>query len=413
MHFTVVCSSCPREASLEEMVCSACGGSLSFEYDRVDLPARGAGRGLTRFRSALPIVDESRYVGLGEGGTPLLRSRHYEHDVYFKNEGINPTGSHKDRQLALALTHARFLGKPVSALVSAGSTGLAHAAYAAHAGIRSIVCMSKGVPPQRVYPVFAMGSEVIEVDAPIDDVIDLLTGLSRSLGLYHSSTARHCNPYQAEGAKTIAYEIVEQLGHAPDHVVVPVGGGGTIAAIGRGFRDLQESGVISHRPRLVGAVSSRFNALQVALDAGYTTQEQIRRIPDSGPVTQVQAKIAHAYPPDAEDALRELRATDGRLVGFTDEEVLEGQRRLGQEEGVYVEPSSGGCVPLVDRLIEDGEVSAGDVVVAVLCGSGFRETALTMEHRPMETRQVDASQLEELLTGFTEKQGADLAGERA
>jgi threonine synthase len=410
MHFTVVCSACPREASLEEMVCSACGGSLSFEYDRVDLPARGEGKGLTRFASALPIADRTLYVDLGEGGTPLLRSRHYEHNVYFKNEGLNPTGSHKDRQLALALTHARFLDRPVSALVSAGSTGLAHAAYTARAGIRSVVCMSKGVPHQRVYPVFAMGSDVVEVDAPIDDVIDMLTELSRSLGLYHSSTARHCNPYQAEGAKTIAYEIVEQLGHAPDHVVVPVGGGGTIAAIGRGFRDLQESGVISHRPRLVGAVSSRFNALQVALDAGYTTQEQIRQIPDSGPVTQVQAKIAHAYPPDAEDALAELRATGGRLVGFTDEEVLDGQRRTGQGEGVYVEPSSGGCVPLVDRLIEDGEVGKEEVVVAVLCGSGFRETALTMDYRPMETRQVDAAGLEELLTDFTAVNHAGRAG---
>jgi threonine synthase len=134
------------------------------------------------------------------------------HRVFLKDETRNPTGSHKDRPLSVAVNYARSLGAPASFVVSTGSTGISNAAFAARAGLRSIVIMPSGTPDERVYPMFALGSEIVQVEGAIDDVIDDVIRLCRASGLYLSSTSRSSNPYQAEGCKTIAYELHEQLG---------------------------------------------------------------------------------------------------------------------------------------------------------------------------------------------------------
>jgi threonine synthase len=225
-----------------------------------------------RYYPLLPIADTDAVVSLGEGGTPLLRSTvHPAAEVYLKDETRNPTGSHKDRQVCVAINHARSLGRTTSVLVSSGSTGIANAAYCARAGMRSIVFMAEGVPADRVYPVYALGSTVVEVRGQVDALIARLNELAVQRGLYHSSTARICNPYQAEGAKTIAFEIVEDLGRVPDWVVVPLGGGGTLAAMWRAFSELSDRSMIGRLPRMAGVTPRSFNALERALDLGYRT----------------------------------------------------------------------------------------------------------------------------------------------
>jgi threonine synthase len=401
LHFRAECDSCGKLAGLGAMRCDGCGGTLSFSYDlrRLSWDTRRAG--MMRYWKLLPIADPDAAVTLGEGGTPLLAGREGSGPkIYYKVETANPTGSHKDRQISVAISQALHLGKAASMLVSSGSTGLSNAAYAARAGILSLVCMTPGVPAERIYPLFVFGSRVVQVDAEVDDLIGYLTGLAERLGIYHSTTARVSNPYQAEGAKTIAYEIIDDLGRSPDWVVVPVGGGGTIAAIGRGFRELASAGMIDDVPRLVGAVSRRFNVLETAHARGLTTQSQLQQIPDHGPVTPVQAKLAHAFPPDGADALAEVRATDGVFLSVSDDEALDAQAALGAGEGIYVEPSTGTAAAAHRKLMADGDVGAGDTVVTVLCGSGFRETKLTMEYRPMEPEHVDLGGLTHLLEAF-------------
>src|SRR5262249_54297622 len=152
--------------------------------------------------------------------------------------------------------------------VSAGSTGIANAAYAARAGLKSIVVMTRGTPEDRIYPVFALGSRLIEVDADIDTLIETVRRLARPGRIAVTSTTLTSNPWHAEGAKTIAYEIVERLRRAPDWLVVPVGGGSTVAAIHRGFDDLIKLGVISRAPRLVGVVPQTHDTLADAWRLG-------------------------------------------------------------------------------------------------------------------------------------------------
>jgi threonine synthase len=398
VHFEPRCDDCGDAATAIAMRCSRCGGTLSFGYDldRVQWDERR--RGVLRYWRLLPVADPAAAVSLGEGSTPLVGAGgNGRPAVHYKVETGNPTGSHKDRQLCVAMAHAVQLGKGVSALVSSGSTGLSNAAYAARAGLRSIVCMAAGVPRERIYPVYALGSHVVEVDGAVDELIDHMAGLTAETGVYHSSTARICNPYQAEGAKTIAYEIAEDLGRVPDWVVVPVGGGGTIAAIGRGFFELCEAGHTDRVPRLVGAVSARFNALERAYGKTLSTQQELRDLPDTGgPVTPVQAKLAHVVPPDGADALAAVRGTDGLFVPVSDDEALAAQAELGAGEGIYVEPSSGTAVAALQRLLADGDVAGSDTVVVVLCGSGFRETGLAMEYRPLQTSVLTVAELRTL-----------------
>ncbi|MCE2441544.1 MAG: pyridoxal-phosphate dependent enzyme [Candidatus Latescibacteria bacterium] len=241
------------------MNCGICAGPLGFHYSYDDVTWDDRFEGsMWRYWPLLPVDAPEGAVTLGEGGTPLLPAQSFNgRQVYLKDETRNPTGSHKDRSLSVAITHAKAVGADVSVIVSTGSAGISNAALAARAGMRSAVVMTEGTPPERLYPMF-------EVKAQIDPIVEGVISVCRERGLYLSTTSRNSNPYQCEGNKTIAYEIVEELGGAPDWVVVPVGGGGTISGIWRGFRDCHALGLIDSLPRMIGVVPRDYNALEVA-----------------------------------------------------------------------------------------------------------------------------------------------------
>jgi threonine synthase len=215
--FEVVCHNCGAMQALRERTCAACSGPLGFQYDYASV--RWDERypdSMWRYRSLLPIEADGHIVTLGEGGTPLLPSRSYAGTVFLKDETRNPTGSLKDRPLALAVTKAVQLEHNCSIVVSAGSTGISDAAFAARAGLKSIVVVGGSVPDERLQPLFTLGAEVITVEGEIDEVLARSEEVAQDHRLYLSSTCRTSNPYQAEAAETIAYEIVEQLGTFPD-----------------------------------------------------------------------------------------------------------------------------------------------------------------------------------------------------
>lgn len=392
-HFVPKCDRCSREAALTEVRCVKCDGSLYFSYDK-SLPVIDTSKsGLTRFWSRLPLADPENRVTLGEGNTPLLKVDLGHPNIWLKNEMSNPTGSHKDRQLSLAVSHAVFLGKKLSVLVSAGSTGLANAAYTARAGIRGIIFTGESARSDRVYPIHILGSEVITVTEDIDTVIDELTRLCSETGIYNSSTARHINPYQAEGPKTIAFEIYEQLGCAPDWMIVPGGGGGTYAAIGRGFLELFEGGLTDRVPRLVGAVPSTYNALEHGHNLGYQSMEEIKRHAIGENVPTILAKLAHIYPPDAEDALRMALRVNGYFLSASDEESMDGSELLASKVGLYSEPSSGNSVAVLQKFLASGVAKVTDKIAMLSCGSGFRETVTVAEKRPFTPQGISLTEM--------------------
>jgi threonine synthase len=362
-------------------------------------PAPGIDRSMWRFRRHFPVDPGAVPVTMGEGGTPLSPSRLRAGTTFlWKEECRNPTGSHKDRALSLAATHARQIGAKLMAVVSAGSTGISNAAYAARAGLPSITFMGRGAPFERIRPVFAFGSRLIEVDAGIDHVIEAVRLLSGRGGLYVASTAAKSNPIQAEACRTIAYEIVESLGAAPDWLIVPVGGGGTIAAMWRGFGDLAEAGLIDKRPRLVAAVPRAYDALAVALKRGIVSQSEIEELPYRDDVETILTKLSHAHPPDGQEALGALRESDGLVLAFDDEEALTAVDQIARADGLYVEPSTAIVLPALDRMIERGLVQSTDVVVGLACGSGFRETSVLQARRPLQLERIKLRELADLFS---------------
>lgn len=358
----------------------ACGGKYTFTYDyaAVRLPIRAAG--MWDFADLLPVLDPAVVVTLGEGGTPLVPSRGpWGGQLLYKLETQGPTGSQKDRALALALTRAREVGAPRVIMASTGSAGLAGAAYAARAGIPCLILVPRGTPEERLRPMEALGARIAEVDGSFEQVERILGTIVDQPGWYEATTKRSANPYQAEAPKTIAYELVLDLGGAPDWVVVPVGGGATLFGIWRGFMDLLHMGRIARVPRMLGVQPARFNALEIALARGLHTQEELASIGLDEHGSTVARNLKHAVPPDGADALRAIRDSNGLAVSVTDEEALRGQRELGAGEGIFCEPSSAVVPIAIQRALKDGVAQPGERVVGVITGSGLRDVAALPE----------------------------------
>jgi threonine synthase len=410
-HYQTVCLECQAvQSNPATFVCTQCGGLLGFRYDETNVQWDDRfGRSMWRYWRMLPIDVSAEtileeLVTLEEGGTPLLRSRAFPQiQLYLKDETRNPTGSHKDRPLSIAINHARRIGADVSFVVSTGSTGISNAALAARAGLKSVTIMTTETPAQRVYPMFALGSTILEVKGAIDAVIEEVITVCRAEGLYLSSTSRGSNPYQAEGTKTIAYELVEDLGRAPDWVIVPVGGGGTIAGILRGFQDLQRLGQISSVPRLVGVLPRDYNILEVACAQGIETWDELMLLDYDDRPHSLLVKLAHSYPPDGLEAMEAVRESGGFFISVTDEEAIIAQEKCGRTEGIYVEASSGACIAGVERLLAADQIRPDETVVALVSGSGFRETFATMIQRPLRKRSLRSEELRSALIETAEQ----------
>lgn len=376
MTFTISCVDCGAELAVDDgrALCGDCGGLLDYRYDIGAARFGEHERSIWRYRDLLPVPREAMPVTLGEGLTPLVRANlDLGVEAWWKNESVNPSGSQKDRAMSVGLTRARALGIGAVFVASAGSTALAAAAYAARAGVRCIVLVGEDASERRLLPIAAYGARVFRVHGSVDDALDLLDHAVRTVGLHDVSTRRAGNPAQAEGPKTIAYEIVEALGRVPDWVVVPAGGGGTLAAIHRGFLELRAMGRTDRLPRLASYQPVGYDTFPSALEHGRLTDADLRANAFVERPPTVQVKIAHTYAPDGAAALAAIRDSDGTAMSVSDEEALQGLRQLAAVEGIFAEPSSGGVVAAVRRLTARGLVRRDETVVGIVGGSGFRE----------------------------------------
>lgn len=361
--------------------CPRCGGGLQFRYDFAEVWEQSVSgqRGIWRWKSLLPVAGDQ--VSCGEGGTPLIGSRlDAGCHLYLKDETRNPTGSQKDRALAVALRAAQVLGQKRCLMASTGSAGISCAAYAARAGVQATILVPKGVPVQRLVAMWMLGARIFEVDGSFEDLMTLMAAAREGGGYFETTTYRKANPYQAEGPKTIAYELFEELGRAPDAVVVPIGGGGTLSGIARGFADLKVLGRIDRVPRMYGVQHERFDALARAQARGVRDEESIRRIGEEldARVEVVTGNMKHNFPPDGEEALAAITATGGAMVTVSDADALAAQLDLSRTEGMFAEPTSAASLAAVQKLTAAGLVGPDETAVALITGSGLRETELAV-----------------------------------
>ncbi|MEQ8369371.1 MAG: pyridoxal-phosphate dependent enzyme [Alphaproteobacteria bacterium] len=376
--FDIACADCGRAMGDPHSVrCVACGGLWRINYGATDeaWPARPLG--LWDYGPWLPIENAANRVSLGEGGTPLVRATGdgLPAELFWKLECQNPTGSQKDRGVSVAISRALELGARRVLTVSTGSSGLACAAYAARAGLAAVVLVPEGTPASRLAAMQLFGARVIEVEGDFPETYRLLERLVAAPGWTLVATNRRSNPWQAEGTRTLGFEIATEMiavaGQMPDWIVVPVGGGGTISGVWRGLTEMQAAGRINRLPRLAAAHAARVDRIARAVAAGADDDAALAAITNPAADT-VMFNLKGGARSDLADAVAAIRHSGGRTVAVSEDESLAAQRRLAAE-GLFVEPSAAAAEAAVRTLAADGTLRPGERCVAVLTGSGFRD----------------------------------------
>jgi threonine synthase len=361
--------------------------NVTVEYDLTPLAGVSAEtfaagpRGLWRFRHMLPVRPADP-ISLGEGATPLIHLERLGRRLglprlYAKDESQNPTWSYKDRLCATAVTHAVQIGARVITISSTGNHGASTAAYAARAGVPCVIFTLASVPETMKTLMQAYGAAVVACTTSEARWELMRQGVER-FGWYPTSgfvmPPVGSNPWGVEGYKTIAYEIAEDLGWAaPDVVVVPSAYSDGLYGIWKGWTELQTLGLVKHAPRMIAA--EPFGPLAHALERGLQAPEVV-----DAPAPSVAFSIASRY--GTWQGLAALRESGGAGVRLTDEGVLEAQRALAREEGLFVEPSSAASLTAVMQLAARGTLDPTQTIVVVLTSGGLKDPAASRTWLP-------------------------------
>jgi threonine synthase len=354
------------------------GGLLEVRY--ADLPTFDdfEGTGVWRYAAALPF-DEG--VSLPEGNTPLHRVPRLEDEVgvealRIKHEGMNPTGSFKDRGMTVGVQVARRVGVERLAVASTGNTSAALAAYGSRAGLETLVLLPAGkVAAGKVAQAALHDARILEVDGNFDDCLDIVQDLGERGEVYLLNSL---NPFRLEGQKTIGLEILEQFrddyGRFPDRIVLPVGNAGNTAALYKAFRELVQSGALDPEavPALTGVQAAGAAPMVEAIE---NDADEIRRWDH---VETKATAIRIGNPVNAPKALPGIRETGGTAVAVSDAEITDAQRALARE-GVGVEPASAASVAGLRKLRAHGVVGDGEHVVCLTTGHLLKDPDAAFE----------------------------------
>jgi threonine synthase len=372
------CKECGHEYELAAFyVCERCFGPLevSYDYSALDDPAelrrkvQAGPPSIWRYLDFLPFDGRPR-TGIDAGFTPLVRSERLAQrlgvgEVWVKNDAANPTHSFKDRVVNVAVAKARELGFDVVACASTGNLANAVAAHAAAAGLESYVFVPADLEEQKILATGVYGTRLVAVRGNYDDVNRLCTELSAE----HPWAFVNVNlrPYYAEGSKTLAFEVAEQLGfELPDRVVCPVASGSLFTKIARGFEEWLELGILSGSlPTFHGAQAAGCSPVAQAFEAGHEICRPVR--PDT-----IAKSLAIGNPADGVFALDVARRTGGSIDSVTDEEIVDGIRLLAETTGIFTETAGGVTTAVLAKLAERGDIGAGDRVVLYITGDGLK-----------------------------------------
>lgn len=386
--YKLVCVHCGVEYSPDAIVynCEKCGHLLAVKYDldkitvtREELQSRKIG--VWRYKEFLPVKIEP--VTLQEGGTPLYHAKRLGEELglknlYVKHEGMNPSGSFKDRGMTLGVSMAKQLGKNIVACASTGNTSASMAVYAAKAGMPGVVLLPAGhVALGKVAQALMHGAKVISIRGNFDRALEMVHELCVSHGIYLLNSI---NPYRLEGQKTIGFEAVDQLGCVPDRFVLPVGNAGNISAVYKGLTEWKEIGYIDTLPKMT-AIQAEGAMPVVNAIKGNLPEVVVEKNPET-----VASAIRIGAPVNAEKALRAIRETNGTAEFVTDEEILAMQRDLARLEGIGVEPASAASVAGIKKMAEQGLLDADEKIVCVVTGHLLKdpETVIKQCAAPIE-----------------------------
>ncbi len=385
------CFECGREYE-EEPISSRCkcGGVLELVLIK-NFPKISDfnGVGVWRYSKTLPISDETQIITINEGNTPLIRTYNLpvnEGTKFFvKNEGQNPTGSFKDRGMTVAVTRAKEMGAETLVCASTGNTSASAAAYAARGGMKAVVLVPAGkVAGGKLVQAVIHGAKVIRVSGDFDSALELMAleaNKRRDLYIVNS-----LNPFRIEGQKTGAYEIFEQLGRKiPDYVILPVGNAGNISAYWKGFSELKKWGITDKTPKMIGVQATGASPLTQLFRRG-----DDNLVKWDNPET-VASAIRIGNPVSWRKALAAVRESNGQFLAVTDREILQAQRDLASNEGIFVEPASATPLAAIEYLKDS--FKRNSVVVSIATGNGLKDQGVV----PVDSEKLPlVSDLKEL-----------------
>lgn len=318
-------------------------------------------RSLWRYRKAL-LVDAAHAVTLGEGWTPLVSGEWEGVPVQFKLEFVMPTGSFKDRGMTVMVSYLKSRGVTEVLEDSSGNAGASLSAYCARAGMHCRILVPETASYPKIAQIAACGADVVTVRGSRQDVADAALAMSREI--FYAS--HNWQPFFAEGTKTLAYELWEQLDfRVPDNIVVPVGYGANVLGCARGYSELLRTGEIARMPRLYGVQAANCAPYYAAFRAGV---EHFVPAP-VGPT--VAEGIASSKPTRMREVLAPVRASGGEIVAVTEDEIVRALAALARK-GFYVEPTSAAAAAGLSQLIRRGAIQRGETTVLVLTGSGLK-----------------------------------------
>jgi len=373
------CRECHRSYPVAAShVCEYCFGPLEVAYDYEAIASSLSRESIVsgpptlwRYRKLLPIEGEPA-VDLGAGWTPLLEARRLGKALglsrlYLKNDTVNPTGSFKDRVVSVALSKACELGIEVVSCASTGNLANAVAAHAARAGLGAVVFIPFDLEQAKVVTTGVYGATVVAVKGTYDDVNRLCAELVSEHPDWGFANV-NLRAFYSEGSKTLAFEVVEQLGwRYPDHVVVPVGSGSQLTKIARGFEELARVGLMPEAPsvRVSGAQPSGCSPVATAFADGRDVIKPVK------PST-IAKSLAIGNPADGPYALEVVRRTGGALAAVEDDEIRDAIALLGATEGIFAETAGGVTIATVRKLREQGVIEPDELVVAYVSGNGLK-----------------------------------------
>lgn len=382
----VVCWECGAEVSDPYVyLCPRCRGLLTVKMDLCEVAdmspedLRSAPLGVWRYAPFMPVGPAHR-VSIQEGGTPLYRTDAVSQEVgvkesYVKFEGLNPTGSFKDRGMTVGVSYARELGAKVVGCASTGNTSASLAAYASKAGIKCAVFLPSGkVAMGKLAQALFFGAKVLSVDGNFDDALALARRMAEERKIYLLNSI---NPYRPEGQKSVLFEIMDQLMYdVPDRIILPVGNAANIWAVYKACMELKEVGWIDKVPMLTGIQAAGAAPVAGAFAAGSKDF-----LPEPNPET-VATAIRIGNPVSGKKALHAIYDTKGYAETVTDAEIIAAQSLLGRKEGVCVEPASAASVAGLKKLRGSGVIERDERVVCICTGNGLKDPDTIIANAP-------------------------------
>lgn len=331
---------------------------------------------LERYREFLPITSATPMITMGEGGTPLVRSRRLEKELrigelYFKLEGCNPTGSFKDRGMVMAFAKAIEAGSTSVICASTGNTSASAAAYGARFSLNPVVVVPQGKIAQGKFAqAMAYGAKILSIEGNFDEALTIVRELSQK---HPIALVNSLNPFRIEGQKTAAFEVVDDIGDAPDYLFIPVGNAGNITAYWKGFKEYFDKSIAGKKPRMMG--------FQAEGAAPIVRGEIVKE-----PKTLASA-IRIGNPASWKFAVAARDESGGTIDAVSDDEIMEAYRLLASQEGVFGEPASAASMAGVIKMRRQKNLDlSSSRVVCVITGNGLKDVDIALRYTQPPTQ---------------------------